>query len=173
MAADVGKIFEKQLIQVFNVLKKERMVGFHRLADTGAAGSVIAPQPSDFLLALPPGSESPLNHQRLFFLEAKASEKHHTLQKAAIKPAQRGAIAHYRHLLQLPYLLLFWDAQDGVMQLWDGIAAYGDQNLDKRRILTTWPDCGVINKLRTDHVAACFVDYFRIPLLSDTLAKSR
>lgn len=170
MAADIGKVFERELARVFKLLKADRLVGWHRLVDTGTSGGMVAEQPSDYLLALPPGCQNLLNGQRMMFVEAKASEKSSTLPKANVKSPQRAAIAHYRHILKLPYYILFWDTQSGCIELWDGAAITEAARLDKSCRLAVWPDCGVINKLRTEHVAACIVSYFVIPLGGDTLS---
>ena len=169
MAADIGKVFEKQMVEVFKLLKEQYLVGWHRLTDTGAAGSLVAAQPSDYIMALPPGSSNLLGEQRLMFLEVKASEEYHSLGKAMVRPSQRGAILTYRYLLGIPYLILFWDAQLGVMQLWDGIAIQGEKNINKRHMLAQWADMGSINKLITQRVVDRIVEYFRIPKKTDTL----
>ena len=173
MAADIGKVFEKELKKVFDILKDTRHVGYHRLSDTGAAGSIVAEQPSDYLFALPPGCVNLLDNQRLMLLEVKASEKHHTLGKAMMTASQRGAIARYRFMLNLPYLILFWDTQDGVIQLWDGHSILGDKNISKLEMLAQWPDCGVISKLRHKVVAQHLIDYFKIPAGADTLSAAQ
>lgn len=169
MAADIGKVFEKEVVKVFNLLKAQYLVGWHRLTDTGAAGSIVSAQPSDYILALPRGSSNLLDEQRLMFLEVKASEKHHTLGKAMVRPSQRGAIATFRKVLSVPYLILFWDAQLGVLQLWDGIAIASDTNINKRDMLAEWSDVGSINRLLTQRVVDHLVDYFHIPKMAYTL----
>ncbi len=109
MAVDIGKIFEKELEKVFRSLEESHVLAWHRFPDTGAAGgNILAEQPSDYLLGLPLGSVSPFG-QRMMLAEAKASEKKASLSKAAMRPSQRRAICVYRMLLQLPYLVFFWD----------------------------------------------------------------
>ncbi|QBJ04536.1 Holliday junction resolvase [Pseudomonas phage Lana] len=173
MAASIGKVFEKEVQLVMKLLFEQRLVSYHRLADTGAAGSLIAEQPSDYLLGLPAGCSNLLGDQRLCFLEVKASEKNITMPKDAVRPSQRGAIARFRFLLEIPYYILFWDAQNGVIQLWDGIAVHDTVRIDKRYLLATWPNVGVINKLQRQRVADLLADYFQIPCKGDTLHKSR
>jgi len=170
MAADIGKVFEKEIRKVFVILKDQRHVAWHRLLDTGAAGNTVGEQPSDFLLGLPPGCTNLLDNQRLMLLEVKASEKHHTLGKAMMTPSQRGAIARYRQMLNIPYVILFWDTQDGVIQMWDGAAILGEKNINKRDMLAQWSDCGVISKLRHEVVAKYLIEYFQIPAGAATLA---
>lgn len=170
MAADIGKIFENEFSKVLKLLKETHLVASHKLTDTGSAGNVVSAQPSDYLMGLPPGSKVPLNDQRLFFVEVKASEKHATLGKAMMRPAQRGAIAQYRYLLDLPYLVFFWDAVGGRIQLWDGVAIMGEKNISKKHMLVEWADVGSY-RLRTEFVAQQITDHFLIPLASDTLAK--
>lgn len=172
MAADIGAVFEGELVKVFSLLKETHLLAWHRFADTKSAGSVIAEQPSDYLLGLPPGSAGPLDGQRLFYLEAKASEKYHTLQKAAVKSAQRGAIARNRHLNQLAYLIFFWDTQLGVIQVWDGEAVMSDR-LDKQYLLTTWENCGTVTRLATKVVVQHMIEHFQIPPAAATLANVR
>lgn len=172
MAADIGKVFENEMKKVFDVLKESHLVAVQRFSDTGAAGSVVAEQPSDYLVGLPEGCINLHKGHRLMFLEVKASEKHATLQKAAVKPSQRGAVARFRYLLNIPYLILFWDTQRGVLQLWDGIAIMDDR-LSKVHMLAEWSDCGTINRLRRDFVAQRIIEYFQIPAKAVTLAKVR
>lgn len=173
MAASIGGVFEKEMVLVFRMLFEQRLVGFHRLSDTAAAGSVVASQPSDYLLALPAGSDNLLDKQRLCFFEVKASEKHSSMPKDAVRPSQRGAIGRFRALLGIPYYILFWDAQNGVMQLWDGLAVHDNARIDKQYLLATWSGVGVINKLQKQRVVDLIVDYFRIPSHADTLNKPR
>lgn len=171
MSTDIGKLFEKEMQGVFNALKESHLVGWHRLADTGAAGgSIIQGQPSDYLLALPPGSRSPLDGQRLMFVEVKASEKEAFLTRKAMKPAQRGAICYYRQLLKLPYLVIFYDAQRGNLQVWDGAAIPGTGKLDKLHCLAQFEAVGYGAKLTQAHVAEALADWFQIPQKSGTLA---
>jgi hypothetical protein len=165
----IGHIFEAELQKVFRQLGESHLLQWHRFPDTRAAGSIIAEQPSDYIIGLPPGSRG---EQRLFFLEAKASEKDKKLQKGAIRPAQRGAIHRFRYLLDLPYLVIFWNSDEGFIELWDGIAIVDDR-LDVKHRLAKWPDCGTVNKLRTAHVAACLSSYFLIPSSSATLKNLR
>ena len=171
MAVDCGKLFEKELEACFRSLKETHLLGWHRLPDTGAAGgSVIQAQPSDYLLALPPGSRSPLDGQRLLFVEAKASEKKPALSRAAMQPAQRGAVCFYRNLLNLPYLVLFYDAADGALQVWDGAAIPGAGRLDQKYCLARLERAGFGTKLNHQAVCDFFAGWFQIPHKSGTLA---
>ena len=169
MAAEIGKVFEKEMVEVFKLLKEQYLVGWHRLTDTGAAGSLVSAQPSDYIIALPPGSSNLLEGQRMMFLEVKASEEYHTLGKSMVRPAQRGAILSFRYLLNVPYLILFWDAQLGVLQLWDGIAIQGEKNINKRHMLAEWPDIGTISRLIRQRVVDRLAEHFRIPKMAYTL----
>lgn len=173
MASSIGKVFEREWAKVVRRLCETRAVGMARFPDTAEAGSLISAQPSDYLLGLPPGCKNLLDGQRLVFIEAKASEKEHKLGKAMLRPAQRGAIMKFRYLLRIPYYVIFWDAQDGVIQLWDGIAIHGEGRIDKSMLLAQWEGCGRHTQLRTDAVADYFADYFQIPLTKDTLIKAR
>lgn len=173
MAASIGGVFETEIQKVFKQLKESHLVGWHRLSDSAAAGSIVAAQPSDYLLALPPGSVNLLDSQRLMFLEVKASEAKSTLGKDMVRPAQRGAIGHFRLLLDLPYLILFWDAERGTIQMWDGVAVQLDARISKLHMLAEWQGCGTVNRLRHDTVAQYLVDYFQIPSKADTLEKVR
>lgn len=38
MSTDIGKIFEKEIQKVFRALRESHLLGWHRLADRGAAG---------------------------------------------------------------------------------------------------------------------------------------
>ena len=172
MATDIGKIFEKEIQKVFRALRESHLLGWHRLADTGAAGgSIVAAQPSDYLLALPAGARSPLAGQRLFFCEVKASEKNSTLTKQAMQPAQRGAISFYRELLKLPYLVLFYDAERGVIQVWDGAAVVQEERISKSYLLASIENAGHGIKLNADVVSRGLADYFALPSMATTLAR--
>lgn len=173
MATDIGKIFEKEIQKVFRALRESHLLGWHRLADTGAAGgSIVAAQPSDYLLALPPGSKSPLGGQRLFFCEVKASEKKPALTKQAMQPAQRGAVSFYRELLGLPYLVLFYDAERGVLQVWDGSAVVQDEKINSRHLLAALECAGCGIRLNQERVGAFLVNFFEMPAAALTLASS-
>jgi hypothetical protein len=173
MAASIGKVFEKEMGKVFDLLFAQRLVSYHRLTDTGAAGSIVAEQPSDYLLGLPAGCQNLHEGQRLCFLEVKASEEHSTMPKSAVRASQRGAIGRFRFLLEIPYYILFWDAQNGVLQLWDGLAVHDNARIDKQYLLATWDNIGVINRLQHQRVADLLVGYFHIPKRGDTLNKPR
>jgi hypothetical protein len=173
MAAHIGKVFEKEMVKVMKLLFEQRLVSYHRLTDTGAAGSVVAEQPSDYILGLPAACKNLHEDQRLCFLEVKASEKHSSMPKDAVRPSQRGAIARFRFLLGVPYYILFWDAQNGGMQLWDGLAVYDNARIDKKFLLASWENTGVINRLQHQRVADLLVDYFQIPKRGDTLHQPR
>jgi hypothetical protein len=172
MAADIGKVFENEIQKVFKQLKTSHLVGCQRFSDSGAAGSVVAEQPADYLVGFPPGSQLRAD-QLLAFVEVKASEVHHTLGKAMVRPGQRGAISWYRYLLGIPYYILFWDTQHGVIQLWDGIAIHGDGRISKDHILAEWEGCGTVNRLRHEVVADHLVRHFQIPPAAVTLQKVR
>lgn len=173
MAASIGKVFEREMGKVVRLLTETRAVGLVRFPDSGDAGSLISAQPSDYLLGLPPGCVNLHDGQRVMFLEVKASEKEHKLGKAMMRPAQRGAIAKFRYLLNIPYFILFWDAQEGVLQLWDGIVIHNERNIHPSMMLAEWKGCGSYTRLNTQAVANYIGDYFQIPLTKDTLAKAR
>lgn len=171
MSADIGKVFENEIRKVFAALKASHLLGCQRFSDSGAAGSLVAAQPSDYLVGFPPGSRLRCD-QLMAFVEVKASEVHHTLGKSMVRPEQRKAINWFRKLLGIPYYILFWDSQMGVIQLWDGIAVE-DPRLDKRHMLAEWHNCGTINRLRHEVVAKYLVDHFQIPPAAVTLQKVR
>lgn len=173
MAASIGKVFEKEWAKAVRLLCETRAIGMARFPDSAAAGSLISAQPSDYLMGLPPGCKNLLDGQRLMFLEVKASEKEHKLAKAMVRPSQRGAIAKFRYLLNIPYFILFWDAQEGVIQLWDAIAVHGEGRMDNSMLLAQWEGCGRHTRLNTQVVADHFAGYFHIPLTKDTLSKAR
>lgn len=171
MAVDIGKLFEKEMQGVFDTLKDSSLIGWHRLADTGSAGgSFIQAQPSDYLLALPPGSRSPLNEQRLLFVEVKASETNDFLTRKAMKPSQRGAICYYRQVLKLPYLVIFYAAHLGQIQVWDGAAVPGTGKLDKLHLLATLGGAGHGKTLNRPKVAEFLSEWFHLPEKSGILA---
>ena len=168
MAADIGKAFEKELQVVLRSLKESHLLGWHRLTDTGAAGAIVQAQPSDYLLALPYGSRGLLG-QRLFFMEAKASEVKDSLTKQAMQPAQRGAIQFYRELLRLPYLVFFYAAERGVLQVWDGAAVVQEERVSRDYLLAELEGAGYGMKLNKDRVASYLVEFFALPSKAETL----
>lgn len=173
MAAHIGDVFEGEVQKVMKLLKESHLVGLHRLSDSKSAGNLVAGQPSDYLLGLPEGCSNLLSGQRLMFLEAKASEVHASLGKSMVRPVQRGAIGTFRYLLDLPYLILFWSANNGTLQMWDGIAVHGESRINKAHMLAQWENCGTISRLRTEAVAQHLVNYFQIPPKAVTLSKAR
>lgn len=168
MAADIGKIFERELQAVLRSLKESHLLGWHRLTDTGAAGSIVQAQPSDYLIALPFGSRG-LFGQRLIFMEAKASLKKRSLTKQAMQPAQRGAIQFYRELLRLPYLVFFYAAERGALQIWDGAAVVQEEKINQEYLLTELEDAGFGMKLNKDKVANHLAEFFELPCKTETL----
>lgn len=168
MATSVGKAFESELEDVFRLLKQSHLLAWHRFPDTHSAGGeqVIQPQPSDYLLGLPHGSQLPLTNapasQRLVFFEAKASEKHENLQKAAISAEQRGFIHLYAGMLQLPYLVCHYSAKSGTMQLWDGRAVMQERLSQADHLLFEF-SAGAGRKLHKDKAAEELSRFFALP----------
>ena len=168
MATDIGKVFEDELEKVFKSLKASHLMGSHRLPDThSAGGNILQPQPSDYLIGLPPGASVPsagrgTNPQRLIFFEAKASEKHKSLQKSAVRPEQRGFIHFYTGMLQIPYIICHYSAVNGMMQFWNG-ASVMDARLDKGQHLLTEFKAGSARKLDIDKCALTFIEFFSLP----------
>lgn len=168
MATSVGKAFEEELENVFRLLKDSHLLGWHRFPDTHSAGGeqVIQPQPSDYLLGLPYGSQLPLpnalSSQRSVLFEAKASEKHESLQKNAVRPEQRGFIHFYAGMLQLPYLICHYSAKSGTMQLWDGRAIMQDRISQADHLLFEF-SAGAGRKLHKDKVAEELKTFFCLP----------
>jgi hypothetical protein len=171
VATDIGKLFEKEFVKALRSLRDSHLLGWHRLTDTGAAGNVVAEQPSDYLLAVPPGAALPGSDQRMAFCEAKASEVNAKLTKAAMKPAQRGAIAHFRMLLTIPYLVVFYDATGGKLQIWDGAAVMKDR-LDKAGLLAQYQDIGLGMHLNQVALRQALIDFFKLPDKQQILAAS-
>lgn len=155
---DIGKCFEQEFRKVLLQLQASYGVAFHRLADSMAAGSIIAEQPSDYLMAVPNGTQE----QRFWFIEVKASQKHSKLQKSMVRPAQRGAICRFRRKLGIPYFILFWDWNGGRIELWDGLSVVQEANLSVKDRLAEWPNCGSMGKLNVDVVARLIANHFNI-----------
>lgn len=168
MATDVGKVFEAELENVFRLLDDQYLMAWHRFPDThSAGGSGIQPQPSDYLLGLPEGSKVPghFGGQRGIFFEAKASEKHRTLQKSAVRAEQRGFIHRYCGLLHLPYLVCHYSTLTGNIQMWDGRAvseAGAGNRLVAKHLLVEFP-AGSGRKLNKDKCASAFQQFFSLP----------
>ncbi len=162
MAVDVGKVFEAELERAFKALKASHLLGWHRFPDTHSAKQVIQPQPSDYLLGLPPGAG--LAHapgQRMVFFEAKASEKHRSLQKAAVRAEQRGFIHFYAGMLALPYVIAHYATLTGTLQLWDGRAVMAER-LDKACLLAE-AEVGDGRKLRDAAIQDTLATFFALP----------
>lgn len=168
MAADVGKVFESELEAVFKQLRESHLLGWHRFPDTHSAGGeqIIQPQPSDYLLGLPHGSRLPLRNSqadhRMVFFEAKASEKHRTLQKSAVRAEQRGFIHFYAGMLQLPYLICHYSTVSGTIQLWDGRAVMKDRLNQADHLLFEF-SAGTDRRLHKHKVADELADFFCLP----------
>ena len=174
MAADVGKVFESELETVFKQLKESHLLGWHRFPDTHSAGGeqIIQPQPSDYLLGLPHGSQLPLCNaqadQRMVLFEAKASEKHRTLQKSAVRAEQRGFIHFYAGMLQLPYLICHYSTVSGTMQLWDGRAIMRERLSQADHLLFEFT-AGAGRKLHKHKVAEELMQFFHLPEKHETV----
>lgn len=108
---DIGKSFEKTLESVFSSLQKTHAFRAHKLVDSHAAGNIVASQPSDYLIG---------TYQKLFYLEAKASSKNLRMTRAALQPAQRGAIMNYAQVMRIPYFILFHAERTGTVHILDG-----------------------------------------------------
>lgn len=130
---NIGKVFEAELEKVLRLLESEHLIAWHRFPDThSAGGALIQPQPSDYLLGVPPGSRVAESEQRLVFVEAKASDKHKSLQKSAISPHQRGRAKVFYGMLHIPYLVLHYSTKTGCMEIWSGLSAVGPGRIDKK-----------------------------------------
>jgi hypothetical protein len=167
MAVDVGKVFEAELETVFRSLRESHLMAWHRFPDThSAGGSILQSQPSDYLLGLPPGASVPSKKrggdQRLLPFEAKASEKHPSLQKSAIRSEQRGFIHFYAGMLRLPYLVCHYSTLTGNIQVWDGLAIT-ESRLNKDKHLLTEFSAGSGRKLNIDKCALALVEFFSLP----------
>lgn len=171
MATDVGGVFEDELEAVFRVLKEEYLLGWHRFPDTHSAGGmVIQPQPSDYLVGIPSGGGLPTSDQRLVFLEAKATEKHSSLQKSAVSPHQRGFINLYSGMLNVPYIICHYSTVTGNIQLWDGMAVTGEGRVNKGSLMVEFA-AGSGRKLNKDAAVQGFVDFFSLPSKVKTLKR--
>lgn len=166
MSDNVGKIFETEIEKVFRLLEADFLIAWHRFPDThSAGGAFIQPQPSDYLLGLPPGGEAPLKEgsdQRLMFVEAKASGKHKSLQKAAISAHQRGRAKVYAGLLQIPYLVIHYSAVTGKMEVWNGLAATEEGRIIKSHLLHEFV-AGHGQKLDVTKTADELAEFFSLP----------
>lgn len=168
MSTDVGKVFEAELENVFRLLDDSHLLAWHRFPDThSAGGNGIQPQPSDYLLGLPPGASIPsktrgVNVNRSIFFEAKASEKHRSLQKKAIRSEQRGFIHRYSGLLHLPYLVCHYSTLTGNIQIWDGLAIT-ESRLNQDKHLLAEFSAGTGRKLNKERCALAFVEIFSLP----------
>lgn len=127
----IGKDFERMVEGVFDSLQRSHGFRYHKFVDSHAAGNLVASQPSDYLVAL--GSQ-------MSFVEAKASAKANRLQKAMIRPAQRGAAIMYGQMLQVPYYILFYSEVTQQVTLYNGAEVMrGDRLNYKNCILSECP----------------------------------
>ena len=108
---DIGKSFEKTLEGVFSSIQKTHAFRIHKFVDSHAAGNIVASQPSDYLIG---------TLGQMMFLEAKASTKNKRMTRAALRPAQRGAIHIFSQVLNIPYYVLFFAEKTGTVHLLDG-----------------------------------------------------
>lgn len=107
----IGSDFEKTLRGVFSSLSKSHGFTHHKLTDTAAAGSMVAAQPSDYLVYS--GGE-------VAFLEAKASQTHNKMQMGLLQPAQRGAIKMWAQMLRCRYYIVFHSEKTDEAHILDG-----------------------------------------------------
>ena len=117
----IGKDFERMVEGVFDSLQRSHGFRYHKFVDSHAAGNLVASQPSDYLVAL--GSQ-------MAFVEAKASAVEAKLQKAMIRPAQRGAAIMYGQMLRVPYYILFYSEVTQQATLYNGAEAMRGDRLN-------------------------------------------
>ena len=90
---------------------------FHRFYDTRSAGSSLPPQPSDFLF---------IHRGRAHFIEAKFSQKNHSLSScfaANVDPGQLAS-AHLVHRARADYYFLFYSLDANLFEVWGGEYCY-------------------------------------------------
>ena len=167
MSADIGDVFEKQLQDVFRALNQEHLLQWHAFPDhKRSAGGAIPNQPSDYLIGLPPGSSYP---QRMLFLEAKASDKHDSLQKSMIRASQRGFINTWGGLVSLPYLVVFYSAPSNTLELWDGQCVTRPRLSKKDYLLAELKNAGSGRILNKETVIEFLIKHFALPPKAITL----
>ncbi len=168
MKKNIGNVFEAELKEAFKKLEASYCTALVRFTDTKEAGSVVRATPSDYLLLLPPESKLSNSDQRVIFFEAKASEVEKHLTRSMLRPAQKRAINHFSALLKIPYIVCFWDAKNGVIEVWDGLATLGSGKLDKKYKLLEFDGagCGALN---TDRFVDKMADFLKLPLKRKTL----
>lgn len=126
-SSQIGKYFEGAVEESMKALANQQVLCWYRLADSGSTGgkSAISSQPADYLVGC--AGES-------YMLEVKSSAKHPTMQKSLMRPSQRNAIHRWACAHALPYYILFWSYQTGMVQLWDGREVLsGDRGLNDKR----------------------------------------
>lgn len=167
MSADIGDVFEKQLEDVLRSLNNSHLVQWHAFPDRKRSnGGAIANQPSDYLLGLPEGSAP---DQRCMFLEAKASDKHQSLRKDMVRSGQRGFINTWGGLLDLNYLIIFYSAQSGTLELWDGQCVTRPRLSKEHHLLDQLKGAGSGRELNKEKVADFLVKHFDLPPKGVTL----
>lgn len=168
MSADIGDIFEDQLQVVMDRLKAEYLMQWHAFPDHKRSnGGATGTQPSDYLVGMPEGCNQ---GQRMMFWEAKASDKYKTLQKSLVKPSQRGYIHRWNGLCNLPYLIVFYSAPAGALELWNGQAiTAGKSGIDKSQRLVRFDGVGSGRLLDADMTARKLASFFNLPPMQQTV----
>lgn len=147
LATQIGDYFEGVVKDALKVMAARTSVCWYRLSDTGSAGgrAHIGSQPADFLLA---------SCKQAVMLEVKASATHDDLTKSLMRPAQRLAIHQWSVENELPYLVLFWSFDTGIVQLWDGKEVLSaDRKLNKERALLGSTEVGEPGSWSVDKLA--------------------
>lgn len=160
MSADIGGIFEEQLEKTFQILNNDCLLQWHAFPDTKRSnGGAISTQPSDYLVGLPLGCNV---EQRMMFVEAKASDKHKSLQKSSVRPGQRGFIHRWRMLLDLPYFILHYSSVTGELQLWDGKGIAVGNRPSKNFLLGSWK-VGAGREMDSAEAAEALKRFYALP----------
>lgn len=106
---------EDQILAHCKARMAHHAVFIHRLSDTRSAGTIIAAQPSDYLILPQMG--------RATFLEAKFSAGHDSLRScfSGSVSAQQLASARLVERANRTYLFLFYSQPAQMFELWPGI----------------------------------------------------
>lgn len=156
----MGSLFEADVEKALQTLAQQELLFWHRLADRGATKgglSAVGSQPSDYIVGYAGAA---------YLLEAKSSYTHDKMSKELMQGSQRNAINRWSMANDLPYYIIFWAINRGVVELWDGRAILkSSRGLDQKGLLQTEIVSNSTAHMSVDHDAL-------VRMLSDTFKVS-
>lgn len=116
----VGRVFEKELKDVFAELKAKLKFDYHRFTDTKASGTYVSPQPGDFMISFLSGKVAPPCGS-VIIIEAKASEEKESLRACASSHILPTQVGKHKAWIRSGGSAQFWFYCEatGEVELWD------------------------------------------------------